>query len=86
MHICFYATNNSVVTVFFDQCIVLSDKRYYKDVLSFTMMLFHVSVAGVPPMKIVEAHGTFLTSSCIRCAQSHPSEVVKVMVILLFWH
>lgn len=34
-------------------------------------------VAGVPPEKLVEAHGTFYSASCIECGKSQDPEQVK---------
>jgi hypothetical protein len=35
-------------------------------------------VCGIPDDKLVEAHGSFLSASCIDCQRPHPSETVKV--------
>ena len=35
-------------------------------------------VAEVPAGKLVEAHGTFSTASCIRCHKSYDGEQIKV--------
>ena len=38
------------------------------------------SVAGLPPEKIIEAHGTFSTTSCISCKQQqNPSHVMEAI-------
>ncbi|XP_070568630.1 NAD-dependent protein deacetylase sirtuin-3-like isoform X2 [Ptychodera flava] len=34
-------------------------------------------LAGIPASKLVEAHGTFATSSCIRCNLKHNTEDIK---------
>ncbi|KAI1000337.1 NAD-dependent protein deacetylase hst2-1 [Podosphaera aphanis] len=36
--------------------------------------------AGVPPEKIVEAHGSFATQSCIDCKTQHPHELMKCAI------
>ena len=44
-------------------------------------------MAGVKTSKLVEAHGTFFTASCISCKSKQDSKIVKVMTydkILLF--
>lgn len=38
-------------------------------------------LAGIPPDKLVEAHGTFSKASCIRCHQSHEGEEIKTMIM-----
>ena len=35
-------------------------------------------MAEVPAGKLVEAHGTFSTASCIRCHKSYDGEQIKV--------
>lgn len=35
-------------------------------------------VAGIPPSKLVEAHGTFATAQCLKCEKSIPARMVKV--------
>ena len=35
-------------------------------------------MAEVPAGKLVEAHGTFSTASCIRCQKSYDGEQIKV--------
>ena len=35
-------------------------------------------VAGLPSEKLVEAHGTFATASCVRCDKSYNGEEIKV--------
>ena len=35
-------------------------------------------MAEVPASKLVEAHGTFSTASCIRCHKSYDGEQIKV--------
>ncbi|CAF3711011.1 unnamed protein product [Rotaria sp. Silwood1] len=37
-------------------------------------------VAGVPPEKIVEAHGTFFTSHCLNCRKEYDLEFVKEII------
>jgi hypothetical protein len=37
-------------------------------------------VCGIPDDKLVEAHGSFLSASCIDCQRPHPSETVKVSI------
>ncbi|GFO26832.1 NAD-dependent protein deacetylase sirtuin-3-like [Plakobranchus ocellatus] len=34
-------------------------------------------VAGVPPDKLVEAHGTFVTASCVACHERHRGSEIK---------
>ncbi|XP_002739688.2 uncharacterized protein LOC100376942 [Saccoglossus kowalevskii] len=34
-------------------------------------------LAGIPASKLVEAHGTFATSSCVRCRLKHSSDEIK---------
>lgn len=41
-------------------------------------MFFIQLVAEVPAGKLVEAHGTFSTASCIRCQKSYDGEQIKV--------
>ena len=41
-------------------------------------MIFIQLVAEVPAGKLVEAHGTFSTASCIRCQKSYDGEQIKV--------
>lgn len=43
----------------------------------FTSYWF-VPVAGVPPKKLVEAHGTFSTASCTRCGKIQDASKVQV--------
>ena len=35
-------------------------------------------MAEIPAAKLVEAHGTFSTASCIRCHKSYDGEQIKV--------
>ena len=43
------------------------------------MVCFFIQlVAEVPAGKLVEAHGTFSTASCIRCQKSYDGEQIKV--------
>ncbi|VDD80372.1 unnamed protein product [Mesocestoides corti] len=37
-------------------------------------------VAGVPPSKLVEAHGTFATARCLQCGRPVPARVVKTAI------
>ncbi|VDM34341.1 unnamed protein product [Hydatigera taeniaeformis] len=37
-------------------------------------------VAGVPPSKLVEAHGTFATAQCLKCEKSIPARMVKAAI------
>ncbi len=41
-------------------------------------------MAEVPASKLVEAHGTFSTASCIRCHKSYDGEQIKVRHFLHF--
>ncbi|XP_022247435.1 NAD-dependent protein deacetylase sirtuin-3-like [Limulus polyphemus] len=43
-------------------------------------------LAGIPSEKLVEAHGSFNTASCIKCGTKYSSEEIKVrkLVILIF--
>ena len=41
------------------------------------MLVILFAVAGIPSEKVVEAHGTFLTTSCIKCKQPQPGPEVK---------
>ena len=36
------------------------------------------SVAGLPPSKVIEAHGSFDSASCTRCKTTYPTQDVKV--------
>ena len=50
------------------------------------MLIYHYernffSVAGLPSSKLVEAHGTFQTSSCTKCDQPQPMDYVKVNTV-----
>ncbi|ELT89185.1 hypothetical protein CAPTEDRAFT_162715 [Capitella teleta] len=38
-------------------------------------------MAGIPPLKIVEAHGSFQTASCIRCRQPHSPDEIKSAIM-----
>lgn len=38
-------------------------------------------LAGIPPEKLVEAHGTFSKASCIRCQQPHEEQEIKVVIM-----
>ena len=38
-------------------------------------------VAGIPPVKLVEAHGTFATASCTKCGKKYNGESIKVSSI-----
>ena len=38
------------------------------------------AVAGIPPDKVVEAHGTFFTSSCIRCNERYESNIIRKII------
>ncbi|XP_071831999.1 NAD-dependent protein deacetylase sirtuin-3-like isoform X2 [Apostichopus japonicus] len=38
-------------------------------------------LAGIPPEKLVEAHGTFTRASCIRCQQSHEEHEIKALIM-----
>ena len=38
-------------------------------------------VAGIPEHKIVEAHGSFATHSCIECRSSYPNEDMEKAVL-----
>ena len=40
----------------------------------------HTTVAGIKPAKLVEAHGSFSTASCIRCESKQDPEEVKVQL------
>ncbi len=35
------------------------------------------AVAGLPPDKVIEAHGTFSTASCVRCHVPQDAAAVK---------
>ena len=37
-----------------------------------------ILVAGIPPSKLVEAHGTFTTASCTQCGKKYNGETIKV--------
>ncbi|VDK47284.1 unnamed protein product [Taenia asiatica] len=37
-------------------------------------------VAGIPPSKLVEAHGTFATAQCLKCQKSIPARMVKAAI------
>ncbi|KAM7540377.1 hypothetical protein Aperf_G00000046886 [Anoplocephala perfoliata] len=37
-------------------------------------------VAGIPPSKLVEAHGTFATAQCLKCERSIPARFVKAAI------
>ncbi|KAL5112429.1 NAD-dependent protein deacetylase sirtuin-3 [Taenia crassiceps] len=37
-------------------------------------------VAGIPPSKLVEAHGTFATAQCLKCEKSIPARMVKAAI------
>ena len=39
----------------------------------------YFSVAGLPPEKLVEAHGTFATATCIKCREPYNGEDIKVI-------
>ncbi|KAK7476695.1 hypothetical protein BaRGS_00032093 [Batillaria attramentaria] len=34
-------------------------------------------IAGIPPEKMVEAHGTFSTATCVRCRQKYDGDEIK---------
>lgn len=36
--------------------------------------------AGVPPEKLIEAHGSFATHACIDCSASYPDEKMTIAV------
>ena len=40
------------------------------------------SVAGIPPDKMVEAHGTFSSATCMTCRQKYNGEEIKVTLSL----
>lgn len=42
---------------------------------------FHL-VAGIPEEKLVEAHGTFSTATCVRCYKKHKGDIIKVKLTL----
>ena len=42
--------------------------------------MFLHAVAGVKPGKLVEAHGSFSTASCIKCKTKQDSAEVKVQI------
>ena len=48
-------------------------------VVGFETHLF--AVAGIPESKLVEAHGTFSTASCIRCHKSYDGEKIRVCIV-----
>ena len=41
-------------------------------------MFYDISVAGISSAKLVEAHGTFASSTCTRCDQKYDGEETKV--------
>jgi NAD-dependent SIR2 family protein deacetylase len=43
-------------------------------------------VVGIPPEKIVEAHGTFFTAHCLDCQKEYSLDHVKGLTILLNSH
>ena len=52
--------------------------------LIFLLLFFvyHISpVAGVPPDKMVEAHGTFSTASCVVCEEKYRGSEIKVIFL-----
>ena len=42
------------------------------------LLWFTNVVADIPATKLVEAHGTFSTASCIRCHKNYDGEQIKV--------
>jgi NAD-dependent SIR2 family protein deacetylase len=46
-------------------------------------MLLTDLVAGVPPKKLVEAHGSFNTASCTRCGKVQDAKKVHVRSLIL---
>ncbi|XP_033112291.1 NAD-dependent protein deacetylase sirtuin-3-like [Anneissia japonica] len=38
-------------------------------------------LAGIPPVKLVEAHGTFSTASCVRCGMKTNSDNIKATIL-----
>lgn len=45
-----------------------------------------VSVAGLPPEKLVEAHGTFASATCTICGSKKPESEVKVSRNLISYY
>lgn len=45
------------------------------------------TVAGIPPEKLVEAHGTFATATCTLCERKYNGDEIKVRSWLCdtFW-
>jgi NAD-dependent SIR2 family protein deacetylase len=51
----------------------------YLIIIHYThIILLFVLVAGLPQDKIIEAHGTFSTASCIRCHRKYDGDTIKV--------
>jgi len=96
-HPCFLlcTSNHYICSMWLYMCAtVLSTKEVH--IAKFTecslmFVLYLYLVAGVKPGKLVEAHGTFSTASCISCKSKQDPELVKVssneLVILItkFW-
>uniref|UniRef100_H2ZB26 NAD-dependent protein deacetylase n=1 Tax=Ciona savignyi TaxID=51511 RepID=H2ZB26_CIOSA len=38
-------------------------------------------LAGIPPMKLVEAHGTFTSASCTKCGKKYNGETIKDKIL-----
>lgn len=53
---------------------------------NFDIITFYLfAVAGISPGKLVEAHGSFSTASCIKCKSKQDSEEVKVRFRHTVW-
>nr|XP_026695711.1 NAD-dependent protein deacetylase sirtuin-2 isoform X2 [Ciona intestinalis] len=49
--------------------------------LLLRMYTQNIDVAGIPPSKLVEAHGTFSTASCTKCGKKCKGEVIKDKIL-----
>jgi hypothetical protein len=45
-----------------------------------SVMLY--TVAGLPPDKVIEAHGSFQSAACVVCHTEHDADSVKVGTLL----
>lgn len=54
--------------------------------MSLALTCFHdiFAVAGLPPEKLVEAHGTFSWATCTICGSKKEGSEVKVCLYILF--
>lgn len=58
--------------------ISLADFGLKKGFSESDLPTFCILVAGIPPDKLVEAHGTFASATCTVCRRSYPGEDFRV--------